>query len=60
MIHCFHHHSKQAMKYLCLICAETVMEQMSEADADKHYEKYREFTNNISASSPTTSGGAAT
>ncbi len=35
------------MKYLCLICAETVMEQMSEADADKHYEAYREFTEDI-------------
>ncbi|MGH8244044.1 MAG: YciI family protein [Steroidobacteraceae bacterium] len=35
------------MKYLCLICAETVMEQMTEADADKHYEEYREFTDDI-------------
>jgi hypothetical protein len=35
------------MKYLCLICAETVMEQMSEADANKHYEAYREFTEDI-------------
>jgi hypothetical protein len=35
------------MKYLCLICAETVMEQMSPADAEKHYEEYREFTENI-------------
>ncbi len=35
------------MKYLCLICAETVMEQMLEADADKHYEEYREFTDDI-------------
>ena len=35
------------MKYLCLICAETVMEQMSEADASKHYEAYREFTEDI-------------
>ena len=35
------------MKYLCLICAEKVMEQMSQADADKHYEEYREFTSNI-------------
>jgi hypothetical protein len=32
------------MKYLCIICAEKVMEQMSEADAEKHFEEYREFT----------------
>ena len=35
------------MKYLCLICAEKVMEQMSKADVDKHYEEYREFTADI-------------
>ncbi|PTQ79322.1 YciI family protein [Nitrosomonas ureae] len=35
------------MKYLCLICAEKVMEQMSNADADKHYEEYRKFTTDI-------------
>lgn len=35
------------MKYLCLICAETVMEQMPEADAEKHYEEYFEFTKDI-------------
>lgn len=35
------------MKYLCLICAETVMEQMSEADAEKHFEEYSEFTEDI-------------
>lgn len=32
------------MQYLCLICAETVMEQMSEATAEKHFEEYSEFT----------------
>jgi hypothetical protein len=32
------------MKFLCLICAEKVMEQMPEADAAKHFEDYREFT----------------
>jgi hypothetical protein len=32
------------MKFLCLICAETVMEQMSEADAKKHYQEYARFT----------------
>ena len=35
------------MKYLCLICAETVMEQMQEADAEKHYQEYAEFTEGI-------------
>ena len=35
------------MKYLCLICAEKVMEQMPEADAARHYEEYREFTESI-------------
>jgi hypothetical protein len=35
------------MKYLCLICAEKVMEQMTEADAAQHYEEYREFTDSI-------------
>ncbi|MGH8469550.1 MAG: YciI family protein [Gammaproteobacteria bacterium] len=35
------------MKYLCLICAETVMEQMTEADAEKHFEEYSEFTKAI-------------
>ena len=32
------------MKFLCLICAETVMEQMSPADAKQHYEDYTRFT----------------
>jgi hypothetical protein len=35
------------MKYLCLICAEKVMEQMPQAEADRHFEEYREFTNDI-------------
>lgn len=38
------------MKYLCLICAEKVMEQMPETDAEKHYQEYAEFTENIKAS----------
>jgi hypothetical protein len=38
------------MKYLCIICAEKVMEQMPKADADSHYEEYREFTEAISKS----------
>jgi hypothetical protein len=32
------------MKFICLICAETVMEQMSKADAEKHFQEYAEFT----------------
>jgi hypothetical protein len=35
------------MKYLCLIRAETVMEQMSESRAEQHFEEYRVFTEDI-------------
>jgi len=35
------------MKYLCLICAEKVMEQMTETDAEQHYQDYAEFTEAI-------------
>ena len=37
------------MKYLCLICAElpSMMEHMAKAEAEKHFEEYREFTENI-------------
>jgi hypothetical protein len=35
------------MKFLCLICAEKVMEQMPAADAERHYEEYRVFTEKI-------------
>jgi len=35
------------MKYLCLICAETLMEGMTEPEAAKHFEEYREFTEDI-------------
>ena len=35
------------MKYLCLICAEKVMEQMPAADAEKHYQDYAKFTEAI-------------
>ncbi|MDP1771898.1 MAG: YciI family protein [Methylobacter sp.] len=38
------------MKYLCLICAETVLEQMTEAAAEKHLEEYVEFTQAIKES----------
>lgn len=35
------------MKYLCLICAETVMEQMDSGVAEQHFNEYSEFTQNI-------------
>src|SRR5688572_25306835 len=38
------------MKYMCLICAETVMEQMSDADAERHFQEYAEFTAGIRSS----------
>lgn len=38
------------MKYLCLICAEKVMEQMPEDAAARHFQEYTEFTNEIRAS----------
>ncbi|HEX5056196.1 MAG TPA: YciI family protein [Gammaproteobacteria bacterium] len=38
------------MKYLCLICAETVVEQMADADAERHFGEYAEFTEVIRGS----------
>lgn len=35
------------MKYLCLICAETVMEHMTEEAAARHYQEYAAFTEEI-------------
>lgn len=35
------------MKYLCLICAETVMEQMSDVAAESHFREYAAFTEDI-------------
>jgi hypothetical protein len=35
------------MKFLCLICAERCMEQMPKADAEQHFEDYKEFTEAI-------------
>lgn len=35
------------MKYLCLICAETVMEHMTEETAARHYQEYAAFTEEI-------------
>ncbi len=38
------------MKYLCLICAEKVMEQMPEEEAAAQFKEYAEFTDAIRAS----------
>ena len=38
------------MKFLCLICAEMVMEQMTAADAEQHYREYESFMEEISKS----------
>ncbi len=38
------------MKFLCLICAEKLMEDMPEADAEKHFHEYLDFTERIKAS----------
>jgi hypothetical protein len=35
------------MKYLCLICAEKMMEQMPVAEAERHFEEYRAFTDDL-------------
>lgn len=35
------------MKFLCLICAEKVMEQMPAADAQAHFQEYAAFTRDI-------------
>jgi hypothetical protein len=35
------------MKFLCLICAETMMEGMSDADARRHFAEYTAFTEAI-------------
>lgn len=32
------------MKFLCIICAEKVMEQLEPADAADHFREYAEFT----------------
>ena len=38
------------MKYLCLICAEKVMEQMSAEDAERHYREYERYIEEIRTS----------
>ncbi|BAV34670.1 hypothetical protein SCL_2393 [Sulfuricaulis limicola] len=35
------------MKFLCLICAEKVMEQLTEADAREQMQEYVEFTRDV-------------
>ena len=35
------------MKYLCLICAEVLMEQMPDAEAEMHLQDYADFTEAI-------------
>jgi hypothetical protein len=35
------------MKFLCMICAEKMMEDMPVADAEKHFQEYLEFTEGI-------------
>jgi hypothetical protein len=37
------------MKFLCMISAEKMMEQMPLADAAAHFEEYMEFTNSLKA-----------
>ncbi len=38
------------MKFICLICAEVVMEAMPPDFAEKHFHEYADFTNGIKAS----------
>ena len=38
------------MKYLCLICADTMMEHMTAAAAEKHYRDYEAFMEDIKRS----------
>ena len=38
------------MRFLCLICAEKVMEQLSDADAERHFAEYAAFDASIKAS----------
>jgi len=37
------------MKYLCLICADTCMEKMTDDERRRHFEEYREFTDELRA-----------
>jgi len=44
------------MKYLCLICADKVMETMTPDFAAQHFEDYREFTREVRESGHFVSG----
>jgi hypothetical protein len=44
------------MQFLCLICAEKVMEQLPEPEAARLYDEYTEFTKTIHASGHYVSG----
>ena len=35
------------MKFLCLICAEKVMEHLTPEDSERHFDEYMEFTDDI-------------
>ena len=35
------------MRYLCLICADRLMEDMSKPEADQHYDDYAAFTEDL-------------
>ena len=37
------------MKYLCLICADTWMEKMPEDERGRHFDEYRDFTDELRA-----------
>jgi hypothetical protein len=39
--------AEHTMKYLCLICADILMEHMSEEAAEQHYQDYQLFTDEI-------------
>ena len=38
------------MKFMCLICADRMMEHLSPADAERHFEEYAEFTRSLAQS----------
>jgi hypothetical protein len=44
------------MKYLCLICAERVMEDLTEQEAALHFEEYEAFVREIRSSGHYVSG----
>jgi hypothetical protein len=44
------------MKFLCMICAEEMMEDMPPADAEAHFGEYLEFTKSIKSNGNYVSG----